>query len=160
MGIMSAIARHCAFYDFRPGTAGATSSTGVSSGLAPAEAGAGHQAIRSGFARAHGQVALFDHPASRKTARAFYGFCRHKCLSMGSVTDGIFRTENVKAHSPMPTRKAWAKGPDPANFRPRVRGRSVRCGVRSCGRRLAEMKPEIVKGMEQALRDAAKVAFT
>ena len=25
---------------------------------------------------------------------------------------------------------------------------------------LAEMKPEIVKGMEQALRDAAKVAFT
>ena len=89
-----------------------------------------------------------------------YGFVGTNVV-YGQRRDGIFRNGKRQGALSPDDGGLWAKGQGPsANFRPRVL-EADRYAARPFLRpALAEMKPEIVKGMEQALRDAAKVAFT
>ena len=73
---------------------------------------------------------------------------------------GFSGTENVKAHSRLMTVAFGRKVKDPRQISVRAFSRQIKRSRPFLRPALAEMKPEIVKGMEQALRDAAKVAFT
>ncbi|HNP41542.1 MAG TPA: phage virion morphogenesis protein [Nitrospira sp.] len=90
-----------------------------------------------------------------------YGFVGTNVVYGQRHEMGFSGTENVKAHSRLMTVAFGRKVKDPRQISVRAFSRQIKYAARPFLRpALAEMKPEIVKGMEQALRDAAKVAFT
>ena len=90
-----------------------------------------------------------------------YGFVGTNVVYGQRHEMGFSGTENVKAHSRLMTVAFGRKVNDPRQISVRAFSRQIKYAARPFLRpALAEMKPEIVKGMEQALRDAAKVAFT
>ena len=127
----------------------------------PCRSGCRRPSYQIRFCNAHWQAAPFDHSRVEEDGARVHGFIGTNVVQRAASRDGIFRNGKRQGALSPDDGGLWAKGQGPRQISVRAFSRQIKYAARPFLRpALAEMKLEIVKGMEQALRDAAKVAFT